>query len=206
MAENVPAVVNYGKVRGYFVEFLADTADVGDEPDQRPLNGVVTLTPSVGSVKWAGTEPPRIAALSPVFCPVWNGYLCPPGTPDPGIGGVPAKTYVSITASEQPFGNPDVFAWTASFQLGGITSQPESVTFLLEPGGDVNLVQVQSEAAPTGTVIVVSEESRLAAEAAAIEAVDAMNATTRVEAMTEEAFDGITPESGVIYLMVSEEA
>lgn len=205
MAENAPGEVLYGKVKGFFVEFLADE-NSDNVPDQRRLTGTVTLTPSVGSVKWPTTTPPRTASIGAIYCPVWNGYMCPPGTPQPNAGEDPTDVEVTIAASFQPDASPSEIGWTASFQFQGLSgNQPASVNFVLESNETIDLTSVQSTTAPVGTIIVVSEESRLAAEAAQAAAEAARDATPKLIETTQTEYDAsATYIAGAIYCVTGD--
>ena len=151
--------IAYGRVVGRFMSFLAD--DGGDGPVEVPLAGSVALTPRVGVVRWAGTEPPRMAVMQTLVVPLVDGVL---GDPEGGAGGV------LVVASRQPGGEPDCVQWTASFRLSGVFSQPSPVTFEVPAGGVVDLSTIVPVGPVPGTVTVVSHADRVAAEAAAVRA------------------------------------
>ena len=80
---DVPDIVRRGQVRAHLVSFMADGPDDGQAPDEQPLSGVVTLTPSVSQMKWPTAVPPRTAVIQTLRCPVLDGWLYPPGTEAP---------------------------------------------------------------------------------------------------------------------------
>lgn len=163
---DVPDQISYGEVTGRFVSFRADGPDVGEVPDEVPLSGTVTLTPSVNLVRFPTLEPPRIAAISSVTAQVVNGDLKAPD----GTGGV------FVIATDQPLGQPDKVQWKATFNLAGAASQPAAVTFDVPAGGVVDLVTVLPATPTPGTVVVVSSEDRVLAQQARDEAENFKNA------------------------------
>lgn len=155
---DAPSQVLYGKVVGRFVTFRADGTDDGTVPDEIPLSGSVTLTPSVGYMRWLTTTPPRTATLDKVICRVINGDLYPPTGTVPGAW---------VLASAQPDGLPDYVQWTAHFALTGTSTQPMDVTFDVPAGGQVDLASVVPATPQPGTVTVYSSADTIAAQAAA---------------------------------------
>ena len=160
---DVPAQVNYGRVVARLVSFRADGPDAGQVPDEIPLSGTVTLTPTVDRMRWPQTTPPRIAVIERIVCPVIGGDLYTPGT-EPGS--LPA-TGVWVVATVQPDAEPDRVQWTASFKLDGVAQNPSNVRFEVPDGGTVDLAVVVPADPGPGTVTVVSSEDRIRAEAAA---------------------------------------
>lgn len=157
---DVPAEISYGQITGRFVTFRADGPDAGDTPDEVPLSGTVTLTPSVNLVRFPTLDPPRIAAISSITAQVVSGEL---KSPD-GTGGL------FVIATDQPLGQPDTVQWKATFNLAGASTQPAPVTFNVPAGGVVDLVTVIPAAPAPGTVTVVSAADRELAQQAAVEA------------------------------------
>lgn len=157
---DVPDQIGYGEVTGRFVSFRADGTDVGEVPDEVPLSGTVTLTPSVNLVRFPTLEPPRIAAISSVTAQVVNGDLKAPD----GTGGL------FVIATDQPLGQPDKVQWKATFNLAGAVVQPGAVTFDVPAGGVVDLTTVIPATPAPGTVTVVSIEDRVLAQQARDEA------------------------------------
>ena len=134
---DVPSGVNYGRVFGHFVKFLADSPDVGDVPDEVPLEGSITLTPLTTIIRFPTTVPPRLAVAQSLICPVIQGDIYPPGTTADDIGTVAPGVYV--IASSQPLGEPSTVQWRATYTFNGISSQPNSVVFNVDPEEDTDL-------------------------------------------------------------------
>lgn len=157
---DVPEPIGYGEVKGRFVSFRADGADEGNVPDEIPLSGTVTLTPTVNLMRWPTLDPPRIAAISPIVARVISGELRSPE----GTGGL------FVIATDQPLGEPNRVQWKATFNLAAASAQPPSVTFDVPSGGVVDLTTVIPASPQPGTVTVVSSEDRVLAEQARDEA------------------------------------
>lgn len=160
-AADVPSVVKYGKVIGHFVSYLADSADAGEVPDEKPLGGSVTLTPLTVITRWPTTTPPRIAIAQKVVCRVIQGDLCPPDSNVPGI---------TVVATDQPDGEPSTIQWKATYALTDVSTQPNDITFNVPANGVVDLALITSIPPEPPTVVVVSHEDALAAAASADEA------------------------------------
>ena len=180
---DVPAVVNYGRVTGRFVSFRADGSDSGNVPDEVPLTGKITLTPTVGVMRWRHTTPPRMSVIETVICQIDNGDLVSPDGGD-----------LYLVATDQPDADPNIVQWVASFQLDGVKQQPANTTFNVPTDGVIDLAVVYPADEEPGVVIVVSAEDRIAAEAAAsaaeqsaIEA--AQNATNAAQQVRSELSD-----------------
>jgi len=176
---DVPAVVQYGQVKGRFVSFRADSVDDGSTPDEVPLTGRVTLTPTVPYMRWRNTNPPRLSALEPIVCQIVDGDLKAPD----GLGDV------YVVATNQPDADPDTVQWTATFRFDNAPTQPTDTIFNVPAGGVVDLAVVIPAEEQPGVVIVVSAEDREAAEAAAARAEAAAQAAALSEtnAATSEA-------------------
>lgn len=180
---DVPDVVQYGKVTGRFVSFRADSSDAGDAPDEVPLTGKVTLTPTVPYMRWRHTTPPRLSAIEPIVCQIVDGNLkAPDGTGD-----------VYVVATDQPDADPNIVQWRASFRFDGSTSQPGDTTFNVPANGEVDLAVVIPAEEQPGVVVVVSAEYRDQAEAAAdaaeASALSAANSATTAESAAQAAAD-----------------
>jgi hypothetical protein len=158
---DVPTEVAFGRVTGYFVSYLADSADAGTIPDEIPLTGTVLLTPLTSVTRWPTTTPPRLAIGKQASCPVVNGYLCTPGS---------TIHDVWLVATDQPEGQPDIIQWKASFRFDGVTVQPADVVFNVPAGGSVDLALIATVPPAPGTIVIVSHEDALVAAAAAVEA------------------------------------
>lgn len=176
---DVPDIVRRGQVRSHLVSFMADGPDDGQAPDEQPLEGFVTLTPTVAQMKWPTAVPPRTAVMQTLLCPVLDGWLYPPGTKVPA--GDPAVSGVWVVASEQPEGLPDRVQWRASFELKGVKKQPESVVFDVPADGVVDLTTVLPASTDPGVIVVVSTVERERAEAAAVRAEEAADRAEQAE-------------------------
>ncbi|GAB2702089.1 hypothetical protein BKA24_001726 [Microbacterium marinum] len=165
---NPPGTLRYGRVYGRFVSFIADGPDEGDEPDEVPLNGAVTLTPSITDLRWPSADPPRMAVIKQAICPIINGDIYPPGTTKEQAGTIPQGVW--IVATDQPDGEPDKVQWTASFQLQDVAVQPATTLFDVPHLGAANLALLVPAQPHPGVIKVVSSEDRMAAEAAVVAA------------------------------------
>lgn len=201
---DAPSAVQYGKVIGRFVRFVADGPDPGSIPDELPLNGSIILTPTITAMRWAGTTPPRMAILEKLVCKIVDGELCAPGSSEPGVW---------VVATEQPSAAPSRVQWKATFAITDLAVQPSPVLFdvpIYDPAdpasGVIDLSVVVPVSADPGTVTVVSHADRVAAEAAADRAeriADEMAAATPtwwVGTLAEyDAFP--THDPGVLYVI-----
>jgi len=148
---DVPSQVQYGKVIGRFVSFVADSNDPGTVPDEVPLTGTVTITPNTPLMRFINTDPPRTAVISILECRVINGDLYAPNSSTPGVW---------MMASEQPAGQPDHVQFTARFnfnELSGL-AQPVPVVFEVPVNGTIDLAMAMGVDPDPGTVVVVSTE------------------------------------------------
>jgi hypothetical protein len=153
---DAPAVVTYGQVKGRFVQYVADTTDVGNIPDEIPLEGRVTLTPLTSIVQFPSTVPPRMAVASTVQAVITAGDLKSA-----------QGQALYVIATDQPAGIPNKVQWRAAFQLAGITTQPAPVVFDVPANGVVDLSLVVSVPAAPPVVTVVSHVDATAAAASA---------------------------------------
>ena len=183
---DVPAEVLYGGVSGYFTRMYADSADAGAVPDEVPLQGTVTLFPTVEVMRWPTTAPPRVAVISPVPCVLDGGVL-----KRAAEGGNPPVPIVVI-ASDQPDAVPNRVQWRAVFQLLGVTTQPADVLFDVYPGQVVDLADQVSASPQPGTVTIVSHADRLAAEDAAASAIAARDAAMQAALEAAQAAGGLS--------------
>jgi len=161
---DAPDPVRYGRVTGKFVQFLADSPDEGNRPDELPLVGTVRLEPLVSVVRWPTASPPRTAVVSPVQCPIIGGILYPPGT---SWGELPDVDGVFVIATDQPDAQPATVQWQAVFSFQGVTARPPNVVFEVPAGGVVDLSTVIPANPAPGVVNVVTTQVAERAEQAA---------------------------------------
>lgn len=156
---DVPSQVTYGEVVGHFVQFIADTSDPQNIPDELPLTGTVTLTPLTNILRYPSTTPPRLVIASPVVCRVLDGDLCPPGDETtPGVW---------VIATDQPAASPSKVQWQATFNLTGVRVQPSPIIFDVPAGGVIDLAVLTPVPPEPPAVLVVSNQDAVAAQQAA---------------------------------------
>lgn len=164
---NVPEGIVWGRVTAYVTAFVADggTESPDGTPDAVPLEGTITLKPSVGVMVFPTLDPPQQAVIQSLECPVIGGVLYAPGTTpenvkdrDPGV---------ILVASEQPLGLPDRVQYKVTWRLKGTTQNPAEITIDVPSQATVDLATVIPATPGPGTVIVVSTADRERAEAAA---------------------------------------
>jgi len=148
--------VKYGQITGRFVQYVADTGDASNVPDEIPLEGTVTLTPLTKVIQFPTTTPPRMAVATPVEAMVVAGNLVSPS------GGA-----LYVIATDQTAGVPPLVQWQATFSFNNVDTQPAPVTFNVPGGGVVDLALAISIPATPPAVIVVSHDDATAAAASA---------------------------------------
>lgn len=158
---DVPSQVNFGEVVGRFVQFLGDSEDPEQKPDELPLTGTVILSPLTTIIRFGSTDPPRLAFPRPVVCRVIDGDLYPPSGTTPGVW---------VIATDQPSGAPTKCQWQAIFSLNETQVQPSPVIFNVPAGGTVDLSVIAPVPAEQPSVNIVSHEDAVAARQAADEA------------------------------------
>ena len=161
---NVPEGIVWGRVTAYVTSFVADggTALPDGTPDAIPLNGTITLTPTVGVMVFPTLTPPQQAVIQSLVCPVIGGVLYAPGTTTENVGD--RDPGVILVASEQPLGLPDRVQYRVTWALEGAQVTP--VTIDVPSQGTVDLATVIPATPGPGKVIVVSTVDRERAEAA----------------------------------------
>ena len=164
---NVPEGIVWGRVTAYVTSFVADgdTALPDGTPDAIPLNGTITLTPTVGVMVFPTLTPPQQAVIQSLACPVIGGVLYAPGTTPENVGD--RDPGVILVASEQPLGLPDRVQYNVTWALEGARVSPPPVTIDVPSQGTVDLATVIPAKPGPGTVIVVSTVDRERAEDAA---------------------------------------
>lgn len=108
---NPPSTVTYANVVAQFVQFVADTADAGQQPDMIPMGGSITLSPNLTLVPFPGATPnPLTAWQRPITCTLDSeGYLL-------GPDGVTRGVTVIASDSPNPVGN---FTYSVTAALDG---------------------------------------------------------------------------------------
>lgn len=166
---NVPEGVPAGRITAYVTSFEADGSDPGmvpdDTPDSIPLDGTVTITPRVGTMKWPGLPKPQTSVMSALVCPVIDGDLYRPGTTlqnyqdvDPGV---------TVVATDQPDAQPSTVQYEVRWNLTGARVQPQTTPIDVPANGVVDLATVIPASPEPGTVQVTYTVDRERAEAAA---------------------------------------
>lgn len=144
---DLDAAVPKGTIRGLFKRVVADTADVGTDPDLVALQGTVTIVPSVKVVRFPSLTPPKTIVGLELVCPLdSNGALCAPATTTPDL---------VVMASDLPGALPNTIQYTATFNFTGISPQPNPVVFTVPTGGVVDLASALP-GTPEGGVIYVT--------------------------------------------------
>ena len=154
---DIPSPLTYGTVTGRFISILADSADPGEAPDAVPLEGTVTITPNVRLFKLADGS---VAVAQAIVARVVAGELR-------GPDGV---TPLRVLATDSPGISPSPVQYNAQIALIGVTAQPAPITFEVPSNGTVDLGTISSVPAAPPVQTIVSDETRIAAEAAAADA------------------------------------
>lgn len=184
---DVPAQVNYGFITGRFVQFLADTSDLADVPDEVPLEGTATLTPTVSLMRFATTTPPRTAIISKIVCKIVAGNLVAPD----------GSTKLSVIASDQPAGDPNHLQWNVDIRLEGVTTQPAPITIEVPTNATIDLTTViPSPPEPPAIIVVSSEDRELAEQAAADAALSAEQAEQAASTAADDAAADVLVQTG----------
>lgn len=168
---SVPDGVAYGVIHHHVTSFEGDGADHAEAPDQRPdeipMQGQVTITPTVGTMRWPLLDPPTTAVMARIVCPVIDGDLYPPNTTVEQVASGTAVKGVAVVATEQPSALPTTVQYRVEWNLTGARVQPSAVTINVPASGVVDLTTVIPAQAEPGTVIVTTTETAERAEAAA---------------------------------------
>lgn len=153
-----PVNYTYGTVVGRFAKMIADTADDTDRyPDLVASTGTVTFTPAVSYFK--NTAIPATFVTNPIVCSLdSDGFLRDPLN----------QLGVVLLSSDNTDVSPRNWTYNVTMTIDGRTLPSFSLTVV---GGTViDLTTVMPAATSAGTVTVVSESSRIAAETAAAQA------------------------------------
>ena len=209
---DVPAPVLWGTVTGRLIHLWADLGDEGDTPDALLATGTVTFTPVAAVVRGVETSPKFIGIKKEIVCPVVEGWLCRPGTPTTGTPPEEAKG-IRLVASDSPGIQPSRLQWQVTFKINGAVVQPPSVPIEVFSGQVLDLSEVVPSDTP-GVITVVTEETRLAAEAAATSALEAstLSADSAIAAeasrqgAASSAYDASLARTGAVNAATSAEA
>lgn len=166
----LPSPVTYGTVRGRFVTAVADTtADVDLDPDSTPVVGRVEFTPSVPSILVPGGGTPTTVLAAPI-----SVDLDPDGAFE-----------IRLVATDNPLAQPAGWTYTVTFAFDAVAYEGFSLN--VPAGATVDLTLAAPAPSSPGTVTVVNEQTRLAAEAAAERAETAAAAAEAVDVAAEVA-------------------
>ena len=141
-----------GRITGRFMHITADSEDGDANPDFTPAAGSVIIAPMVPVMRFPGQTPPLVGLMEPIICPVIGGLMYRPGTDATDVGDPPALG-VTVPASDQPDGNPEVMLYEATFMFGNRGVQPAPVAFMVPTDGVVDLT-VPTPALPEQPAIV----------------------------------------------------
>lgn len=164
MATDLPALLSYGQVGGRFLLAVADSPDVGREPDGKAAVGKVRFTPAPSHVIVAAASPaPVFVSPKPIECTIDDeGYLIDEE----------GERDVWLLAGDDPDANPSGWTYKVRFEIQGVTIP--DFDLLVEGGVRKDLALVTPIPSNPGTTVVVTESSRIAAENAAQAALDAL--------------------------------
>lgn len=156
---DIPAPLTYGTVVGHFTSILWDTADAGNAPDISDLSGTVTISPNVRVFRILGPTN-YIAIQQNIVAKIVAGVLLAPD----GV------TPLRIIASDSPGITPSPVQYVAQFALDNASAQPGNLVFQVPSNGTVDLATIVSLAPASAVQTIVSDDTRIAAEAAAAQA------------------------------------
>jgi len=152
---NLPNSIPFATVTGWFNQAVADTVDVGREPDMVPMQGVVVFTPNIIRVKVPGSVPQAMTLFpKSISCTLdADGFLSgPDGIKD-----------VKVVAT-----GPLIPSYNVSFDLDGVTRF--SLTVVLPADTVTDLTTVLEVPTSPGNDIAawtaVAQRAESAAEAA----------------------------------------
>lgn len=152
----LPTNVQYGRVIGTYINAVADGSDADENPDAEAATGAITFTPRVTRIVNNDGVKPVTILPKPIRADLKNGEI------------VDSQDRVGITlvANKNTTGqNPVEWQYDVQYQINGATLP--SFPLSIEPGEEVDLSVVSPLPADPGIVQVVSDASRIAAEAAA---------------------------------------
>lgn len=180
---DIPYPMTWGTIKGSFGAITADSSDAGLVPDLETVQGSVTITPRIPLVKIYDPEDPMIAIAKVIQCRIIEGKLIGPD----------GMAEVRVVASDSPGIEPTPLQYDVRMTITGATQQPAPITIDVPTGGVVDLALVVPANPTVPIVTVVSEETKVAAMAAAREAkdaaIDASNSNSAANAARIEAVD-----------------
>jgi hypothetical protein len=199
----LPSNVQYGQVTGTFINAVADGDDADPYPDAQPATGTITFTPTVTRIiNNDGTSPVTILP-KPITAQIKDGILV--DSQD--------RPALTLVANKNTTGqNPVEWQYNVQYSINGATLP--SFPLSLEPDEIVDLAEVSPIPTAPGIVVIVSDESRVAAEAAAVraeaaaEAAEAAGVTaeyvnSQIEAALTAALADVVRSDGTITHIVS---
>lgn len=160
MSITPPENYTYGTVVGRFLSSIADSADADRYPDVIPATGKVVFTPNATYYK--NTAWPATFINTPI-----EGTLDAAGflVDNRGAPGV------VLMATDHPDISPSGWTYKVTMTINGRQFTPFDIK--VEGGQTIDLTTVMPASTSAGAITIVSEASRIAAEAAAAEAVEA---------------------------------
>jgi hypothetical protein len=160
MSTTPPENYVYGTVVGRFLATVVDSADADRFPDVVPATGTVTFTPNATYYKNTAI-PATFVTVPQVGHLDAAGYLVDERN----------ATGVVLMATDHPDLSPSGWTYRVTMVINGRQFSPFDIT--VPAGGTVDLTTVMPAATSAGAITIVSESSRIAAEAAAATAVAA---------------------------------
>lgn len=157
-----PPHYTYFTVTGRYLRRVIDGPDDDRNPD---------VEASVGSFKFV----PRVSEFKDLSIPATFSNLQQTGSLDPSgyLVDEQGRPGVVLMSGNSPHISPQGWTWTVTPTINGKSGASFDLPADIPPGETVDLTVVAPAAASGGTVIIVSEASRLAAEEARDQAVEA---------------------------------
>lgn len=153
---SLPSNVQYGQVIGTFINAVADGDDADPYPDAQPATGSITFTPTVTRIINNDGVNPVTILPKPITAQVKNGVLV--DSQD--------RPALTLVANKNTTGqNPIEWQYNVQYSINGATLPAFPLS--LEPDEIKDLAEVAPIPVAPGIVVIVSDESRVAAEAAA---------------------------------------
>lgn len=145
MVETLPQLT-YGKIVGRFLAAVGDGTDTDLYPDEVPLTGTVTFTPSASTIVIATATPDPVTVFpNPITATLdANGYITDPS----------GNRGIFLIATDNPATNPTNFTYNVSIRVALGAGAPYSATSkdIAVPAGSVtDLINAVSVPASGGT-------------------------------------------------------